>query len=147
MAFFCGYSIACDGHHIVGTNTYLACFKIIYQQMCPPTWYQANTKDTEIMDCWNESISYNPQSNWHDQWVANYFVQGLGEGTNPWKSTSYLDCYNLGKNTTNLAMIKGIINAVCSPGKAQGTTSKEVPKHPKTPELEKLLTVGNADIQ
>jgi len=44
-------------------------------------------------------------------------------------------------------MIKGIINAVCSPGKAQGTTSKEGPKHPKTPELEKLLTVGNDDIQ
>jgi hypothetical protein len=50
-------------------------------------------------------------------------------------------------NTTNLAMIKGIINAICSPGKAQRTTSKELPKHPKTPELEKLLTVGNADIQ
>jgi hypothetical protein len=48
-------------------------------------------------------------------------------------------------NTTDLAMI--IINAICSPGKAQGTTSKELPKHLKTPELEKLLTVGNADIQ
>jgi hypothetical protein len=48
-------------------------------------------------------------------------------------------------NATDLAMI--IINVICSPGKAQGTTSKELPKHPKTPELEKLLTVGNADIQ
>ncbi len=48
-------------------------------------------------------------------------------------------------NTTDLAMI--IIYVICSPGKAQGTTSKELPKHPKTPELEKLLTVGNADIQ
>jgi hypothetical protein len=37
-------------------------------------------------------------------------------------------------------MLKGIINAICSPGKAQGTTSKELPKHTKTPELEKLLT-------
>jgi hypothetical protein len=50
-------------------------------------------------------------------------------------------------NTTDLAITKGTINAICSPGKAQGTTSKELPKHPKTPELEKLLTVGNADIQ
>ncbi len=48
-------------------------------------------------------------------------------------------------NTTDLAMI--IINAISSPEKAQGTTSKELPKHRKTPELEKLLTVGNVDIQ
>jgi hypothetical protein len=47
-------------------------------------------------------------------------------------------------NTTNLAMRKGIINAICSPGKAQRTTSKELPKHPKTPELEKLLTGGES---
>jgi hypothetical protein len=32
-------------------------------------------------------------------------------------------------NTTDLAMIKGIINVICSPGKAQGTTSKELPQN------------------